>query len=1093
MFTDTITARLTARLKQLKYAMFSIKMTVMFLFIVLSLLIITVSLSLQYYFSQHLAKESANILFSNAAQRVSDKIYSLDVESSDLALLLSQYPEIADQDSGEMMRPITGVMVQAMQQKPYLYAIYIGYEDGNFYELINLNSSDNLRETLQARPSDRWLIVHIHATETGRFRDFIFLDTALKPTHQRREPSKYFANIRPWYRDAMTSDTIIKTDPYIFHNTQSPGTTYAKRIPGSKNVIAVDITLDTLSAFLKKNNPLEQGNAFIFDQSGKVYAHSFSVDIRQEVASVSPLALTEQQKQYIEQAGTIRVSNEENWPPFDFSYSGHPQGFSIDLMNLIARKLGLKIEYVNGYSWDELVALYQQRKLDVLHSLFYTEARDSWGLFSIPYLKLSPVLVTREDRIPPDSLEQFTPGQVVAIPAGWAFVQLVKEHFSGVKVLEVRDSLAALKAVRDGQADAAFGNDRVVRYFIDRYSLSGLRLQMEHSPQTRRMDQRLRFLVHSDQGELQKLLNLAINSLTPEELNQIENRWLGDNASAKLQRAISSGVVPAPAFMHLATASDTRNAIAHDIMIGEQSYTIFVHRIQSHLGSVSFAGMMVPTAVMQKPYMEKVYYSLLITLGLLMVVTPVLFSFANMIVTPVNMLAEENQKIQKRRFKAVKHVPSHIREINDLSLSILSMADSIEDYQRNQQELVDSFIQLIAQAIDEKSPYTGGHCARVPELAIMLAEAAEKSDLPAFRSFKLTTEEQWREFRVAAWLHDCGKVTTPEYIIDKGSKLETIYNRIHEIRMRFEVLWRDAEIEHWQRMAAGQSEEASKAVLIARHQQIRDDFAFIAQCNVGSDNMGEKDVLRIQHIARQVWMRHLDNRLGLSPEEARQIVVTEEQPLPVREFLLADSPEHLIPWAISPRDRVAEDIRMEIPEYQANLGEIYNLSVRRGTLTHEDRFRINEHIIATIHMLDALPFPDELSRVPEIAGGHHEKLDGTGYPKQLTADELSMEARILAIADVFEALTASDRPYKNMKTLSKAIGIMAKMVQDNHLDGDLFKLFLSGRVYARYAERFLEASQCDEVDIYQYLGIVERWGKQPAGKEQPQDTGGAEK
>ncbi|MEI8634274.1 HD domain-containing protein [Vibrio sp. PP-XX7] len=116
------------------------------------------------------------------------------------------------------------------------------------------------------------------------------------------------------------------------------------------------------------------------------------------------------------------------------------------------------------------------------------------------------------------------------------------------------------------------------------------------------------------------------------------------------------------------------------------------------------------------------------------------------------------------------------------------MVDSIAAYQLNQQELVDSFIELIAQAIDAKSPYTGGHCARVPELAMMLAQSAEQSEEPAFQHFKFKTEEQWREFRVAAWLHDCGKVTTPEYIIDKGSKLETIYNRIHEIRMRFEVL-----------------------------------------------------------------------------------------------------------------------------------------------------------------------------------------------------------------------------------------------------------------------------------------------------------------
>jgi HD-GYP domain-containing protein (c-di-GMP phosphodiesterase class II) len=479
--------------------------------------------------------------------------------------------------------------------------------------------------------------------------------------------------------------------------------------------------------------------------------------------------------------------------------------------------------------------------------------------------------------------------------------------------------------------------------------------------------------------------------------------------------------------------------------------------------------MMVPTATMRKPYMEKVYYSLIITLGLLTLLTPILVSFANMIVDPVNLLADENQKIKQRKFKAVKLVPSHIREINDLSYSILSMAESIEAYQRNQQELVDAFIQSIAQAIDEKSPYTGGHCERVPELAIMLAKSAEKSNLPALKDFKFENEEQWREFRNAAWLHDCGKVTTPEHIIDKGSKLETIYNRIHEIRMRFEVLWRDAEIAHWQRITAGQPRDLSQAMLAERHAQIQNDFAFIARCNLGSEFMDDAKVARIEQIAQQTWTRHLDNRLGLSPQEARHISTIANKPAPAEEQMLADLAEHLIPWKSPPRGKMTDDIRMVVPAYQSNLGEIYNLCIRQGTLTEEDRFRINEHIIATIQMLNALPLPEELARIPEIAGSHHEKLDGSGYPKGLTADELSIEARILAIADIFEALTASDRPYNVAKTLSQAIDIMAQMVKDKHLDGNLFELFLSSRVYEQYAARFLDPSQCDAVDISQYL------------------------
>lgn len=340
------------------------------------------------------------------------------------------------------------------------------------------------------------------------------------------------------------------------------------------------------------------------------------------------------------------------------------------------------------------------------------------------------------------------------------------------------------------------------------------------------------------------------------------------------------------------------------------------------------------------------------------------------------------------------------------------MSRSIEEYQKHQQELMDSFVKLIAQAIDDKSPYTAGHCERVPILAIELAKAANKSNLPAFKDFKLKTEEEWREFEIAAWLHDCGKVTTPEHIVDKGTKLEAIFNRIHLVRMRFEVLLREAEISYWKGIESGKDADELKRALAQRQEQIKDDFAFVAQCNVGGEFMSDEHLDRLKEIASQTWIRHLDDRLGLSPEESRRIESIESQSVPCEENLLSDKPEHLIKWPQDPNSKTGEEIKMRAPEYQANQGELYNLSIGRGTLTAEDRYRINEHIVSTIRMLEALPLPEELRRVPEYAGGHHETLRGDGYPKQLSADELPTATRILAIADVFEALTASDRPYK---------------------------------------------------------------------------------
>ncbi len=366
-----------------------------------------------------------------------------------------------------------------------------------------------------------------------------------------------------------------------------------------------------------------------------------------------------------------------------------------------------------------------------------------------------------------------------------------------------------------------------------------------------------------------------------------------------------------------------------------------------------------------------------------------------------------------------------------------------------QRILMDSFIELIAGAIDAKSAYTGGHCQRVPELTKMLARAACESDEEPFREFDLN-EEEWYELHLAGWLHDCGKVTTPEYVVDKATKLETIYNRIHEIRNRFEILIKEAEIDYLKkRLEGGGDEEELRAAFEARVQQIKDDFAFIAECNIGGEFLDDEKIERIRRIAKQTWTRNLDRSLGLSWEEGKRLEGNPPPPPPAEEPVLADRPDHIT------------------EEY--NLGEIYNLSISRGTLTAEERKKINDHIVVTIEMLEALPFPKHLRRVPEYAGGHHEKMDGTGYPRGLTRDQMSLPARMMAIADIFEALTASDRPYKKAKKLSEAIRIMSFMNKDNHIDPDLFRLFLKSGVWKEYAERFLQPEQIDDVDISQYL------------------------
>lgn len=390
--------------------------------------------------------------------------------------------------------------------------------------------------------------------------------------------------------------------------------------------------------------------------------------------------------------------------------------------------------------------------------------------------------------------------------------------------------------------------------------------------------------------------------------------------------------------------------------------------------------------------------------------------------------------------------------------------------QARQKQLLDAFIQLLASAIDAKSPYTGGHCQRVPELTLMLAQAAAASQDPAFSGYQ-PSEDEWEALHIAAWLHDCGKVTTPEYVVDKATKLETINDRIHEIRTRFEVLKRDVWINYWQTLASGANEAALARDRDSELLMLDDDFAFVARCNLGGEAMAEADLLRLEQVAQRRWLRTLDDRLGVSWEENRRQAKTPAATLPVSETLLADKPEHLIE-----RDKnelIPEDnpwgFKLDVPAYKYNRGELYNLKIARGTLTREERYIINHHMVQTIMMLSHLPFPGHLDSIAEIAGGHHEKMDGTGYPKRLKREEMSLPARMMAIADIFEALTAADRPYKKAKSLSEALGIMATMCREAHIDAPLFGLFINEGVYMQYATRFLDPAQIDSVDTASLL------------------------
>jgi HD-GYP domain-containing protein (c-di-GMP phosphodiesterase class II) len=324
--------------------------------------------------------------------------------------------------------------------------------------------------------------------------------------------------------------------------------------------------------------------------------------------------------------------------------------------------------------------------------------------------------------------------------------------------------------------------------------------------------------------------------------------------------------------------------------------------------------------------------------------------------------------------------------------------------------LFESLINLINTAIDEKSPYTGGHCDRVPVLTMMLAEAASRTREGPLAEFSMSEKDRY-ELKIAGLLHDCGKITTPVHVVDKATKLQTLFDRLELLETRFELLLRDAEIARLK----GELDDSAYRKEVGL---IEADRALVRKSNTGGEFMDDAQVAAIHALAK------------------RELRMSDGS---VQPFLSPD--------------------------------EVENLCIRRGTLTAAEREIINHHIVMTIRMLEALPWPSHLTQVPEYAGGHHERMDGKGYPRGLTREQMSVQARAMGIADVFEALTAKDRPYKKGMGLMQSLTILGRMKLDNHVDPDLFEVFLRERVYKEYAERYLDPHQLDAVDWSKVPGV----------------------
>lgn len=759
----------------------------------------------QYYFSKQMAFSATEKAFYQTAGQITENMHSRDQLAKEILYQMQNFPAISKPITATLPMDIIKRYIYTLKRNNNMYAVYSGDKHGDFFEVINMKSSSQLYKHFEAPATTRWIVIGIKNIAKERVKTISYLDTSLSLLTHRSEPSSYMSTTRPWFKQAIESQSAVRSDPYTFSNINQKGITYSKRVEATDTVLALDFTLPKLNTLLESLKFSDSSEIYMFGRDGNMIASS---------------------------------------------------------------------EMLDGTS-DETVSTLLSKS--------------------------------------------------------------VKEQV----------------------------------------------FMMEEKGRTR---------------------------------------------------------------FAMVTTMSREN------------------------GTTTYLGITVDKDEMLKPYLENIAYSLLAAFVLFIISIPFVILATSQIVRPIKALMVENEKIRERHFDEVAVVKTNIIELSRLSVSLVKMSKSIQAYQQAQKELMDSFIKLIADAIDAKSPYTGGHCKRVPLLATMLVEEAGKADTGSLKEFGFTTEAEREEFERGAWLHDCGKITTPEYVVDKATKLETIYNRIHEVRTRFEVIWRDIEIVYLEGLLKGEKKEVLESWKEQEHQTLIDDFLFVAETNIGGEFMSEERKERIKTVAKRTWIRHFDDRLGLSDSELMRFEERETVSLPVRETLLSDRAEHIVERINFDEEGYKRDgFKLQVPTHLYNYGEIYNLCIEKGTLSEEERFKIQEHVIMSIKMLEQLPYTDDMKRIPEYAGTHHETLIGTGYPRELTADELSVPAKIMAIADIFEALTASDRPYKKGKTLSQALKIMSFMKKDQHIDGELFALFLRSGIYKVYAEEYLKPEQIDEVDIESYL------------------------
>jgi HD-GYP domain-containing protein (c-di-GMP phosphodiesterase class II) len=999
----------------------SLASLIAFIILISSATLLAILLSIVEYEGKSIALDSAAIIFNESSKKTIAKIdssiknLSTITNTASFSFSSNVMANIASYAQRDLY-----VLMSLLEENKNIMSVYVGYMNGTFHQLIAVRNDADIIETYRCPHEtnyiDRW--VYFLKDGEGRQRwDFYNGDMKLLSA-RFEESASYDPRQRPWYTQAMKSEQSVYTDPYVFSSSRLPGITCAKRLDDGKGVFGVDMTLAQLGDMLAKQRMGGHGISWIANRQGRVVAipglnwkKALGPDMQLPLASQSSDPLVRSVARAFQGAAM----------PEDVP-------FFIDIEGSLHMAVATSMDIGQSLVLHVITAAPVSDFTKHIHRLLARIVVVA-GCLLVLLVPLAVLLSRRSSRSvkalvrETEKIQRFDFSPSESIKSNITEVQKLIAAFAVMKttiqtktesLVRTQEKLELL--VRSGVALSAEKDWKALVSLIFQTAMN---------------------LVNADGG----VLYLRDGEALEVEMVSVGSRNL-------VLGGLSGSAVPQIKFK-----PEDAPSLSSDSVLRPAGEAFLSRKILS-LADCSLT--LFPLGQPEEPEAYAVNS---------LIAAPIVNHRGEIfgVIQLLNAMSEGAEASEGGGRSAADFVGSLAAQAA-VTLDNRALLHSLQD-------LFDSLVQMVAASIDAKSPYTAGHCRRVPILTELLAQAAHEATQGSLSDFRMESPWQWRQLWIASWLHDCGKVTTPEHIVDKGAKLETIYNRIHEIRTRFEVLRRDAEIAYLQGIIQGE-EDAS--VLRQRFDaclaQLEDDFDFIAQCNVGAEFMTNEDERRIRKIAERVWMRHYSDRVGLSEDELRRKNACEEPDLPTPEPLLSDKADQILERT---KDysylKYANGDPLEAPAHEWNKGELYNLRIRRGTLTLEERFKIREHTLSGLEMLSKIPFPPHLSRVTDIAMAHHETLDGSGYPLKKHGAQLSVEARILAIADIFEALTASDRPYKKAKTVFETLEIMRRMRDEGRIDADLFDIFLTSGAFRQYARDYLAPEQNDVEDVSPYL------------------------